>query len=99
MDDLTTGAIGLADCLGFKGIWRRTSANTVLEALERAQAQTQDVISKPWFQAFAPGVRLHTAFLSDTIVIAATTDFENPLPGNKGAASILEGSLIFVVGW
>lgn len=87
------GAIGLIDCLGFKGIWRRAQAEKIVEQLELARDEARNFLDQGIFQEFvAAGGTFQHAFLSDTFVVAASIGPNSPVN------PVMKGFLIYSVG-
>ncbi len=69
---MNEGAVALIDCLGFKGVWQRGEADTVLRELRAIMNGAQDALNHGIFSmAREKGARLRVSFLSDTVVIGA----------------------------
>ena len=66
---MQTGGLAFLDCLGFKGIWRKHSPEAVLGRLQLIQREADE-----FFQTIPKEsrMRIHTAFLADTIVVGVT---------------------------
>lgn len=90
------GVIGLADCLGFKGIWRRASVDTVLGHLELSRVEATNFITNILVKEVSEyGLRVELAFLSDTIVATAFFDTTKPItPPEKGFLILMVGGVL-----
>lgn len=69
------GAFALIDCLGFKGIWKRTDPILLLQKLSRIEQTVHDEIGSPFegipFKKLSFGpIKLNVRLLSDTVAIS-----------------------------
>src|SRR6266545_3020622 len=68
------GAFALIDCLGFKGIWKRTDPSRVIDKLQLIEQTIQDKINSNKFafleiNRFGP-LKLKVNLLSDTVAFS-----------------------------
>jgi hypothetical protein len=73
----TVGAVAVIDALGFKGIWRRHSAQEILGKISDLKAYLEDTFNS---EGLAPdedtpplSADMRVAFFSDTIILSAGT--------------------------
>lgn len=81
---MKTGAFALLDCLGFKGIWQRVSADLVIGKLDAIEEWlgAGEWAKKLAFSKDHPDLLTgKVILLSDTIAVSITRKEENMLPG------------------
>jgi len=67
------GAFALLDCLGFKGIWQKTDATTIIKNFKAIQDTVQSTVDKssPFAVLQAEKeIRVQVGFLSDTVALS-----------------------------
>jgi hypothetical protein len=80
---MNEGALMLADCLGFRGIWNRINPEELISRLKSIEAEAiKRVVPKysSSMLSFGP-VRFHLRLLSDTVVLSVQYETEGHKPG------------------
>ena len=81
---MNEGAVAFIDCLGWKGIWRRTSAQLVIDRIKAIKTIAEDEARK-FTTSFnlmfgkAGNMRIHQTFISDTVAIGVDVEKKSEL--------------------
>jgi hypothetical protein len=93
------GAFALIDCLGFKGIWRRTDPTLLLRKLSNIEQVVSDrVLKQEAFKFLSFGtVRPHVRLLSDTVAISLHYEAKDDQEPEGWQKNFLVGSICYSV--
>jgi len=78
---MNEGAVAFIDCLGWKGIWRRTSAQLVIDRIKAIKTIAEDEARKftTSFNLMFGNMRIHQTFISDTVAIGVDVEKKSEL--------------------
>ncbi len=92
------GAFALIDCLGWKGIWQRSSESALIEKLERIQDEVKAVEDKFNSQHCDMPIKAQILLISDTVAISIQYENDESLINNTYKSYLVRAASLSVVG-